>query len=79
MLFELFIALFLFISAILLYNAGNPAMTELYEIAQDTNAPAPILETAWWVWNHWLYIVIGICFIIIFFGIGQRVAYEEQV
>lgn len=62
---EISIALLIIVISISGYNIGNNFMDDFKQDADaNENVPDWVIDTVWWGWNHWLYMMLIGAFLI---------------
>lgn len=74
----LFIGFMIIIVAISGYNIGNNFVEPLMHEADGSGAPDWVIDTVFWSWNTWIYIMIGSAILIIFMATQQRQTQEWE-
>lgn len=77
---EVFIGMLIIITAIAGYNIANNFMEPFMQEA-DANEGVPnwVIDTLWWCWNNWIYIVIGSAIIIILLASQLQQSQEWEI
>jgi heme/copper-type cytochrome/quinol oxidase subunit 2 len=73
---DIFVAMFILLGSMIGYYVGHKPMTLLLEQARDSNAPNWLIDSIWWAWNHWIYIMVFGVFLFLIVA-TQRREYEE--
>jgi len=72
----LFLGFLIIIVAISAYNIGNNFVEPLKNEADSGPAPNWVIDTVFWAWNHWIYLMLGSAILIIFLATQQRQTQE---
>jgi len=84
MLREAFMAMLVIIISMTIYSVGNNIMSPLHDEASDVvgtgphDAPAWLVDTIWWVWHHWIYLMFIAAALILVFA-THLWEYEEYI